>query len=83
MAKEIKAEDRRLKLYMNQNESWKAIDLQHPATFETLAMEADLKKTVLEDLTRFIQRKEYYRKIGKAWKRGYLLFGPPGTGNRP
>ncbi|XP_020689435.2 protein HYPER-SENSITIVITY-RELATED 4, partial [Dendrobium catenatum] len=61
MAKEIKAADRRLKLYMNQNESWKAIDLQHPATFETLAMEADLKKTVLEDLTRFIQRKEYYK----------------------
>ncbi|KAH0468419.1 hypothetical protein IEQ34_003452 [Dendrobium chrysotoxum] len=79
-AKEIKAADRRLKLYMNHNDGWKAIDLQHPATFETLAMEADLKKTILEDLTRFIQRKEYYKKIGKAWKRGYLLFGPPGTG---
>ncbi|XP_043714527.1 AAA-ATPase At3g28580-like, partial [Telopea speciosissima] len=22
----------------------------------------------------------YYAKIGKAWKRGYLLYGPPGTG---
>ncbi|KAI0525119.1 hypothetical protein KFK09_004510 [Dendrobium nobile] len=79
-AKEIKVADRRLKLYMNEYGSWSPIDLQHPATFETLAMEADLKKTVLEDLTRFIQRKEYYKKIGKAWKRGYLLFGPPGTG---
>ncbi|KAL0926027.1 hypothetical protein M5K25_004408 [Dendrobium thyrsiflorum] len=79
-AKEIKAADRRLKLYMNHHDDWSPIDLQHPATFETLAMEADLKKTVLEDLTRFIQRKEYYKKIGKAWKRGYLLFGPPGTG---
>ncbi|KAL0926029.1 hypothetical protein M5K25_004410 [Dendrobium thyrsiflorum] len=79
-AKEIKAVDRRLKLYMNENESWSQIDLQHPATFETVAMEADLKKTILEDLTRFVERKEYYKKIGKAWKRGYLLFGPPGTG---
>ncbi|KAF4383296.1 hypothetical protein F8388_009327 [Cannabis sativa] len=25
-------------------------------------------------------RKDYYRKVGKAWKRGYLLYGPPGTG---
>ena len=34
----------------------------------------------MEDLERFVKRKEFYRKVGKAWKRGYLLFGPPGTG---
>lgn len=34
----------------------------------------------MEDLERFVRRKEYYRKVGKAWKRGYLLYGPPGTG---
>ncbi|KAJ4745478.1 P-loop containing nucleoside triphosphate hydrolases superfamily protein [Rhynchospora pubera] len=28
----------------------------------------------------FREGKEYYKKIGKAWKRGYLLYGPPGTG---
>ncbi|KAI3798867.1 hypothetical protein L1987_34151 [Smallanthus sonchifolius] len=28
----------------------------------------------------FVERREYYRKVGKAWKRGYLLYGPPGTG---
>ncbi|KAI4985773.1 hypothetical protein ZWY2020_018403 [Hordeum vulgare] len=26
------------------------------------------------------QWKAYFKKIGKAWKRGYLLHGPPGTG---
>ncbi|PWA72727.1 AAA-ATPase [Artemisia annua] len=25
-------------------------------------------------------RKDFYKKVGKAWKRGYLLYGPPGTG---
>jgi len=34
----------------------------------------------MRDLERFVARKEYYRKVGKAWKRGYLLYGPPGTG---
>ncbi|KAI3692177.1 hypothetical protein L6452_31986 [Arctium lappa] len=24
--------------------------------------------------------KDYYKKVGKSWKRGYLLYGPPGTG---
>ncbi|KAK8949130.1 hypothetical protein KSP39_PZI005046 [Platanthera zijinensis] len=79
-AKEIKAVDRRLKLHMNEYDSWSEIDLHHPATMDTLAMEAQLKRTILEDLARFVKRKEYYKRIGKAWKRGYLLFGPPGTG---
>jgi len=43
-------------------------------------MESDEKETVMADLQRFVKRKEFYRRVGKAWKRGYLLFGPPGTG---
>ncbi|XVF73790.1 hypothetical protein PTKIN_Ptkin13bG0010400 [Pterospermum kingtungense] len=40
----------------------------------------DLEKaTLIEDLDRFI-RSEFYRRVGKTWKRGYLLYGPPGTG---
>ncbi|KAE8693265.1 hypothetical protein F3Y22_tig00110813pilonHSYRG00005 [Hibiscus syriacus] len=34
----------------------------------------------MEDLNRFVRRKEFYKRVGKAWKRGYLLYGPPGTG---
>lgn len=52
----------------------------HPAIFDTLAMEAEQKKTIREDLERFVQRKHFYRRVGKAWKLGYLLYGPAGTG---
>ncbi|KAJ6850396.1 uncharacterized protein M6B38_264975 [Iris pallida] len=76
----IKAQDRMLKLYMNEGDYWSPINLQHPATFDTLAMDPELKRTLVEDLARFVKRKDYYRKTGKAWKRGYLLYGPPGTG---
>jgi chaperone BCS1 len=48
--------------------------------FETLAMDHKQKQSIIDDLDRFIKRKDYYRRIGKAWKRGYLLYGPPGTG---
>nr|GMD49583.1 AAA-ATPase At3g28580-like [Ipomoea batatas] len=34
----------------------------------------------MEELHNFTNSKDYYAKIGKAWKRGYLLHGPPGTG---
>lgn len=57
-----------------------SVNLDHPANFTTLAMDSGIKEKVMKDLDRFVERREYYRKIGKAWKRGYLLYGPPGTG---
>jgi chaperone BCS1 len=80
-AKAIKDGERSLNIYMNEcyNE-WNPMELQHPSTFETLAMDHKQKQSIIDDLDRFIKRKDYYRRIGKAWKRGYLLYGPPGTG---
>ncbi|KMT00411.1 hypothetical protein BVRB_9g217150 [Beta vulgaris subsp. vulgaris] len=66
--------------HMTMGSDWQSVNLDHPATFDTLAMDIEMKKTIMEDLDRFVRRKNFYRKVGKAWKRGYLLFGPPGTG---
>ncbi|XP_019182198.1 PREDICTED: AAA-ATPase At3g50940-like [Ipomoea nil] len=78
-SKAIKEEKKTIKLHSLGN--WNAsVNLEHPSTFETLAIDGELKKEVIEDLERFVRRKDYYRRVGKAWKRGYLLYGPPGTG---
>ncbi|CAD6271010.1 unnamed protein product [Miscanthus lutarioriparius] len=79
-AKAIKDRQRSLKMHMVEYDAWTAVDLRHPSTFDTLAMDDKLKSSVIEDLQRFVRRKDYYRRIGRAWKRGYLLYGPPGTG---
>ncbi|XP_071738785.1 AAA-ATPase At3g50940-like [Rutidosis leptorrhynchoides] len=60
--------------------AWTSVNLDHPASFATVAMESGMKEKMMKDLDRFLGRREYYRKVGKAWKRGYLLYGPPGTG---
>ncbi|GMP27355.1 hypothetical protein CsSME_00003388 [Camellia sinensis var. sinensis] len=91
--KEIKDNDKVVKLYTRDcpysddddgdgggGGVWGSINLEHPATFETLAMDPEMKKAIIDDLERFVRRKEFYKKVGKAWKRGYLLYGPPGTG---
>ncbi|XVE83860.1 hypothetical protein DITRI_Ditri16bG0121900 [Diplodiscus trichospermus] len=64
----------------------KAIDqiepcsFEHPATFKNVATDAKKKEEIENDLIKFRDGRDYYRRIGKAWKRGYLLYGPPGTG---
>ncbi|XP_031402542.1 AAA-ATPase At5g17750-like [Punica granatum] len=62
------------------NGAWSSINLEHPSTFDTLAMEPEQKKAIMNDLDRFLSRREFYKRVGRAWKRGYLLYGPPGTG---
>ncbi|KAJ9186547.1 hypothetical protein P3X46_002106 [Hevea brasiliensis] len=76
-------EKKTLKLHTvdyNGTDYWGSINFHHPAKFDTIAMDPDMKNTLIEDLDRFIAGKEFYSRVGKAWKRGYLLYGPPGTG---
>ncbi|TVU38859.1 hypothetical protein EJB05_12254, partial [Eragrostis curvula] len=80
-AEEMQRRERPLRIYLNEGTSWgRGISHHHPATFDTLAMDPAQKQAIVADLDRFRKRKGYYRRIGKAWKRGYLLYGPPGTG---
>ncbi|KAL3504782.1 hypothetical protein ACH5RR_034623 [Cinchona calisaya] len=87
--KDITVRERQRKLYTNnKSESWYGYNrsmwshvvFKHPAKFDTLAMEPEKKQEIIDDLISFSNAEEYYAKIGKAWKRGYLLHGPPGTG---
>ncbi|XP_031258303.1 AAA-ATPase At3g50940-like isoform X2 [Pistacia vera] len=81
-ANAIKKEGNVIKLHTVNYDRWDANDtiFKHPMTFKSLALDAELKKDLIEDLDNFMNGKEYYERIGRSWKRGYLLYGPPGTG---
>lgn len=92
-AKAISVKERERKLYTNNKgdgggggysyrgrRMWSGVVFEHPSTFDTLAMDPNKKEEIMDDLETFSKSKDYYAKIGKAWKRGYLLYGPPGTG---
>ncbi|XP_061367690.1 AAA-ATPase ASD, mitochondrial-like [Gastrolobium bilobum] len=78
--KALKVKNRQRRLYTNSGSYWSHVVFEHPATFQTLAMDPVQKKTIIDDLITFSNAGEFYSRIGRAWKRGYLLYGPPGTG---
>lgn len=87
--KAIALKNRVRRLYTNQSSSdpfdhrkrsWSHVNFEHPATFETVAMDPEKKREIMDDLIAFSRGKEFYSRVGKPWKRGYLLYGPPGTG---
>ncbi|KAK8630903.1 hypothetical protein V6N13_079674 [Hibiscus sabdariffa] len=81
---DLEDQKRDLKLYMNvvdrQKGRWRSVPFTHPSTLETIAMESDLKNKVKSDLENFLKAKQYYQRLGRVWKRSYLLYGPSGTG---
>ncbi|KAK9684631.1 hypothetical protein RND81_10G221500 [Saponaria officinalis] len=85
--KEFRVKNRQRRLYTNvgrysyfTSSMWSHTQFEHPATFETIAMDFEKKREIIQDLEKFTKSKEFYARTGKAWKRGYLLYGPPGTG---
>ncbi|KAJ7979472.1 AAA-ATPase [Quillaja saponaria] len=56
---------------------WESVPFKHPSTFDTLAMDPEKKTEIMEDLQDFANGQTFYQTTGRAWKRGYLLYGPP------
>ncbi|KAK8681339.1 hypothetical protein V6N13_053743 [Hibiscus sabdariffa] len=66
-AKEMMEKNKTLRLFTLKSDTicgrredmWQSLNLNHPSTFQTMAMDSDLKKKIIEDLDRFMRRKEY------------------------
>lgn len=52
---------------------------QPPRDLSTVAMDEEAKRGLMEDLKRLARRKNFYRRVEKAWKHEYLLYELPKT----
>ncbi len=50
------------------------------ASWESLVLPSSVKDRLYRDVTQFFVSKDAYHKFGVPWRRGVLLFGPPGNG---
>ncbi|KAF2597274.1 hypothetical protein F2Q68_00011466 [Brassica cretica] len=71
---------REVHTYSHSFDTWETKSLENHSTFETIAITEELKRGLIHDLDRFIQRKYFYYRVRRPWTRNYLLCGPPGTG---
>ena len=69
----FRARNRQRRLYTNGGDGayWSHVAFQHPASFNTLAMDPATKREIVEDLEAFGGAEEFYSRTGRAWKRGY------------
>ncbi|KAL0391252.1 UNVERIFIED_CONTAM: AAA-ATPase [Sesamum latifolium] len=83
---EIEQKRKEVRLYVNvenglqRDGRWRSTSFTHPATMETVVMDADLKTRIKSDLENFLKSRQYYHRLGRVWKRSYLLYGSAGTG---
>ncbi|XVF10139.1 hypothetical protein REPUB_Repub07fG0157000 [Reevesia pubescens] len=86
VADDIDQRKKEIKLLMNvdnpsgESGRWRSDAFNHPASFDTLVMDVDLKNRVKADLEMFLKSKQFYHRLGRVWKRSYLLYGASGTG---
>ncbi|MBK7663256.1 MAG: AAA family ATPase [Sterolibacteriaceae bacterium] len=59
---------------------WSRARLGNNRKLASIVLKSGQKEAILDDLNRFFASRLRYEDLGIPWRRGYLLFGPPGTG---
>ncbi|KAI4263808.1 MAG: hypothetical protein L6R42_001059 [Xanthoria sp. 1 TBL-2021] len=59
------------------SELWKSVQ---DSTWDDVILDDTMKKTLVEDVEGFFDRKDDYKQFGVPWKRGIIFHGIPGNG---
>ncbi|KAI2872838.1 hypothetical protein CBS11852_10824 [Aspergillus niger] len=80
--KYIKDTQRKVSVFENREGEWKKARLRPVRPISTVIMDNEVKDDILRDVDEFLDQdmQGWYAERGIPYKRGYLLFGPPGTG---
>jgi mitochondrial chaperone BCS1 len=60
--------------------SWKQVCRQPKRAMSSIVLEPGIKNLLLEDAREFLRSKDWYAARGIPFRRGYLLYGAPGSG---
>lgn len=67
--------------YSARNAEWEQFgDARKKRPLQSVILDRGIKERVVADVKDFLQRQQWYVDRGIPYRRGYLLFGPPGSG---
>ena len=80
--KYLKDTQRKVSVFEHREGEWKKARLRPVRPISTVIMDNEVKNDILRDVDDFLDQdmQDWYAERGIPYKRGYLLFGPPGTG---
>ncbi len=73
-------EKKTISLYMGKHDYWTIVGEKPFRLLSSLVYPKSLGEGLLNDAKQFLARKTWYQEMGIPWRRGYLLYGPPGNG---
>ncbi|KRW98961.1 P-loop containing nucleoside triphosphate hydrolase [Pseudocohnilembus persalinus] len=59
---------------------WQKIFVKTPRTLESVILPKQTTEFLIQDVKKFYSREKWYYSKGVPFRRGYLLYGPPGAG---
>ncbi len=72
--------DERVSVYVPSYGDWIRASKRLPRPIESVVMAGDLSERLLADVQEFRAGETWYNERGIPYRRGYLLYGPPGNG---
>jgi mitochondrial chaperone BCS1 len=75
-----KPEEARVEILAPRWDDWRVMQRVPPRDPQSLVYAGDLFERVYTDSKRFLESEQWYTDMGIPWRRGYLLYGPPGNG---
>lgn len=60
--------------------TWNVVKRKNRRPLESIILPKGFLNTLVQDVKDFLQTEKWYMRAGIPYRRGYLLFGPPGTG---
>ncbi|KAK1722911.1 mitochondrial chaperone bcs1 [Colletotrichum acutatum] len=78
----LKLSENKTSIFEHYNNGWKRTITRDIRPIETVVMNEEIKQTLLKDIRSFLDptARSWYTSRGLPYRRGYLLYGRPGTG---